>query len=117
MKLLKNLKSPIFRVIIIGILITTILGIVVKAGNVQIQNITIKYANGSETNIITSKTKVSEIIEENHLEFEQIAKNMKTQILSELKKLDQLTVEELIEKRYQKFRNIGEFQELEMKGE
>lgn len=67
MKLLKNLKSPIFRVIIIGILITTILGIVVKAGNVQIQNITIKYANGSETNIITSKTKVSEIIEENHI--------------------------------------------------
>ena len=47
MKLLKNLKSPIFRVIIIGILITTILGIVVKAGNVQIQNITtrLKYFN------------------------------------------------------------------------
>ena len=60
---------------------------------------------------------IDTIIEENHLEFEQIAKNMKTQILSELKKLDQLTVEELIEKRYQKFRNIGEFQELEMKGE
>ena len=108
MKLLKNLKSPIFRVIIIGILITTILGIVVKAGNVQIQNITIKYANGSETNIITSKTKVSEIIEENHiviLEDETVIPSLDDEI-EEDKTIRIVKKEENISKKSNVRRNI-----------
>lgn len=60
---------------------------------------------------------IDTIISENDLSFEQIAENMKEQILCELENLKKLTAEELVENRYQKFRNIGEYQEFVMKGE
>jgi len=55
---------------------------------------------------------IDTIIEENHLEFKQIAKNMKEKILFELEELNRLSPEELVENRYQKFRNIGEYSEV-----
>ena len=60
---------------------------------------------------------IDTIISENDLSFEQIAENMKEQVLYELENLKKLTAEELVENRYQKFRNIGEYQEFVMKGE
>lgn len=60
---------------------------------------------------------IDTIIEENDLEFEQIAQNMKERILFELQELNQLSPEELVENRYQKFRNIGKYQEMVYKNE
>lgn len=55
---------------------------------------------------------IDTIILENDLNFEEIAENMKNDILSEIEELEHLTSEELVEERYQKFRNIGEYSKL-----
>lgn len=55
---------------------------------------------------------IDTIIKENHLEFEEIAKDMKKTILAHLKKLNKLTENELVEQRYQKYRDIGEYKVL-----
>ena len=38
-----------------------------------------------------------------------MAKNLKNAVVKEFKKIDKLTIEELLEKRYNKFRNMGKF--------
>lgn len=60
---------------------------------------------------------VDTIIEESDLKFEQIAEKMKEEILIELEQLEKLSGDELIENRYEKFRNIGEYQEFIMREE
>ena len=55
------------RIIGISILIVLILGISVIAGNTKVNTVKIKFANNHETTVLTSKTKVSEILEENHI--------------------------------------------------
>ena len=54
---------------------------------------------------------VDTIIKEDDLSFEEIAKDMKKKILLNITKLEKLGKEELVEQRYQKYRNIGEFKE------
>lgn len=44
-----------------------------------------------------------------HRDIEKTAKNVKSYVLKEFKKIDKLTVEELLKRRYEKFRNMGEF--------
>ena len=63
----KHAQSQLIKISIICIII--ILGLVlgVKAGNIKLHDVTIKLANNSELNVITSKTKISEILEENHI--------------------------------------------------
>ena len=59
-----------FQIIKIGIICMAILFglmIVVKAGNIKVNNVTVKLLNGSELNIVTSKTNVADILEENHI--------------------------------------------------
>ncbi len=46
-----------------------------------------------------------------HRSPEEVAANLKTALLKHLKKLSALSVEDLLEKRYNKYRNIGEFVE------
>ena len=56
---------------------------------------------------------IDEIIEEPlggaHRNISKAAKNLKMAVIREFKKLDKLSVEELLEKRYEKFRKMGEF--------
>ena len=47
--------------------------------------------------------------EVNEEEFERIAQDMQKQIIKDLTKLEKMTKEEILEDRYRKFRNIGEY--------
>ncbi len=53
---------------------------------------------------------VDKIIKEDE-DFEKIASNLKNEILKEIKNLLSLSKNEIVEQRYQKFRQIGEFKE------
>lgn len=55
------------KIIAISILLVVILGISVIAGNVKLNSVKIKFSNNHEITVLTSKTKVSEILEENHI--------------------------------------------------
>ena len=46
-----------------------------------------------------------------HLDFQETFKNVDRQLSATLKKLEQVTVEDMLEQRYQKFRKIGVFAE------
>ena len=56
---------------------------------------------------------IDDIIEEPlggaHRNLEKTAKNLKSAVLKEFKRIDKFSIEELLEKRYEKFRNMGEF--------
>ena len=56
---------------------------------------------------------IDDIIEEPlggaHRNLEKVAKNLKAAVLKEFKRIDKYSLEELLEKRYEKFRNMGEF--------
>ena len=62
-----NAHSPIIKIGIICMIIVLGLMLVVKAGNIKVENVTIKLVTGTELNVMTSKTKVKDIIEENHI--------------------------------------------------
>lgn len=55
------------KIIIISIIFILILGVSVLASNVKINNVKIKFANNHEITVVTSKTKVLDILEENHI--------------------------------------------------
>ena len=62
-------SSNIKKIIIIGLIFVGItLGISVFAGNVKLNNVNIKFSNKQEISILTSKTKVADILKENHIE-------------------------------------------------
>jgi len=67
MKNRNNAHVPIVKIGIICIVMIFSLMFIVRAGNIKVQDVTIKLTNGSELNVMTSKTKVSEILEENHI--------------------------------------------------
>ena len=56
---------------------------------------------------------IDKIIKEKDFSFEKITDNLKKEILTQLKDLKKLNKKEIVEKRYQKFRNIGEYKELQ----
>jgi len=58
---------PYRKIIAISVVFIIILGISVIAGNVKFNNVKIKFSNNHEITVLTSKTKVSEILEENHI--------------------------------------------------
>ena len=66
MNKIKN-TIPYRKVIAISVVFIIILGISVIAGNVKFNNVKIKFSNNHEITVLTSKTKVSEILEENHI--------------------------------------------------
>ena len=55
------------KIIALSILFVVILGISVLAGNVKVNSVKIRFSNNHEITVLTSKTKVSEILEENHI--------------------------------------------------
>lgn len=55
------------KIIAISIIFIIILGISVIAGNAKLNSVKIKFSNNHEITIVTSKTKVSEILKENHI--------------------------------------------------
>ena len=55
------------KILVISLMFVFALGIVVFAGNVKLKNVTIKFSNNYEITVLTSKTKISDILEENHI--------------------------------------------------
>lgn len=55
------------RIIAISIIVLLCSGIAVKAANVNINNVKIQFSNNYELNILTTKTNVEEILEDNHI--------------------------------------------------
>ena len=67
-----NLKSSTMRkIIFISIIFIIILGISVLAGNVKLRNVNIKFSNNHEITVLTAKTKIADILEENHIVLEE----------------------------------------------
>lgn len=67
MNKVKNTSISYRKVLAISVVFILILGISVIAGNVKFNNVKIKFSNNHEITVLTSKTKVSEILEENHV--------------------------------------------------
>ena len=67
MKKIKNTSISYRKIVAISVVFILILGISVIAGNIKLRNINIKFSNNHEITVLTSKTKVSEILEENHI--------------------------------------------------
>ena len=63
----KKAKLPIKKIIGICLIITLLSGVGVFASNVKINNVRIILSSGYEMNVVTSKTKVSDILQENHI--------------------------------------------------
>lgn len=67
MNKVKNTSISYRKVIAISVVFIIILGISVIAGNVKLNNVKIKFSNNHEITVLTSKTNVSEILQENHI--------------------------------------------------
>lgn len=67
MKKAKKAQLPIRKIIGICLILIFIMGIGVIAGNAKLYNVKIILSNGYIMNITTSKVKISEILEENHI--------------------------------------------------
>ncbi len=55
------------KILFISLIFAIILGATVLAGNVKINNVKIEFSNDYEISVVTSKTKVADILEENHI--------------------------------------------------
>ena len=67
MKKNSKVSVPLKKILILSIVIVFLFGIGVLASNTQIRNIKIKYDSGEEINVLTTKTIVSEILEESKI--------------------------------------------------
>ncbi len=73
------------RIIAISIIFLFLTSIVVIAGNIKLNNVKIILSSGYEMNILTTKTTVSEILDENHiiiLEDEKVTPNIDEELSS-----------------------------------
>lgn len=64
-------SSKIKKIIIAGAIFSIILGISVFAGNVKLNSVNIKFSNNQEITVLTAKTKISDILQENHIVIEE----------------------------------------------
>ena len=55
---------------------------------------------------------IDKIIEENNKEFDEISNNLKNDIIDEISRLNQLSKDQIVEERFNKFRNISGFMEV-----
>lgn len=67
MKKAKKAQFPIRKIIGICLILLFVMGVGAMASNAKINNVKIILSNGYIMNITTSKTKVSEILDENHI--------------------------------------------------
>ncbi len=85
MSKIKNASISYKKIIAISILFVLILGISVIAGNVKLNNVKIKFSNNHEITVLTSKTKVADILNENHIMLssdESVVPDMEEEITS-----------------------------------
>ena len=59
------------KILFISLIFVIILGATVLAGNIKINNVQIEFSNDYEISVVTSKTKVADILEENHIELKE----------------------------------------------
>ncbi len=110
------------KIICITVVLIFLLGIGVMAGNVKVNSVKIVLASGYEMNVLTTKTNIKEILDENHiilLENEKVTPNEdeelsdnKTIIISkdteevvissEVETSENVSVEEVLEENYSK---------------
>ena len=64
-------SSKIKKIIIAGTIFSIILVISVFAGNVKLNSVNIKFSNNQEITVLTAKTKISDILQENHIVIEE----------------------------------------------
>lgn len=67
MKKAKKAQFPIRKIIGICLILLFVMGVGVMASNAKLNNVKIILSNGYIMNVTTSKTKISEILEENHI--------------------------------------------------
>lgn len=67
MKTATKAKLPVRKIIGICLILVFIMGIGVTASNSKINNVKIVLSNGYEMNVVTTKTKISDILDENHI--------------------------------------------------
>ena len=67
MKKAKKAQFPIRKIIGICLILLFVMGVGVMASNAKLNNVKIILSNGYIMNVTTSKTKVSEILDENHI--------------------------------------------------
>ena len=67
MKRTEQLAGSLRKVIVTGIIIAVFLGVSVIAGNVKLNSVKITFSDNHEITVLTSKTKVSEILADNHI--------------------------------------------------
>ena len=67
MKKAKKAQLPIKKIIGICLILLFVMGVGVMANNAKLSNVKIILSNGYIMNITTSKTKVADILEENHI--------------------------------------------------
>ena len=58
---------------------------------------------------------IDKIIKEPENDFDKLANNIKKEIVSSIKELKQLSPKEIVEQRYNKFRQMGEYKKLDFK--
>lgn len=64
---MKKAKIPVKKIIGVCLILLLIMGVGVAASNAKLNNVKIILSNGYEMNVVTSKTKVADILEENHI--------------------------------------------------
>lgn len=67
MKKANKAIMPIRKIVGICLILLFIMGIGVMASNAKLNNVKIILSNGYEMDVVTSKTKISDILEENHI--------------------------------------------------
>jgi len=64
---MKKAKIPVKKIIGVCLILLFIMGVGVAASNAKLNNVKIILSNGYEMDVVTSKNKVADILEENHI--------------------------------------------------
>ena len=99
MKKAKKAENPIRKIIGICLILLFVMGVGVMASNAKLYNVKIILSTGYIMNVTTSKTKVSEILDENHiilLEDEKTVpdKNYQRKVLYQMKIANYQTIKQ-----------------------
>lgn len=71
MKIDDKASISVRKIILIALVFAIILGVTALASNVRINNVKIRFSNDHEITVMTSKTKVADILDENHIILEE----------------------------------------------
>ena len=94
MKKNEQASLPVLKILVITLIMVSALGITVLGFNANINNVKIIFANNYEMDVLTTKTKVADILEESHvviLPEENVVPNLESEI-SETKTITISTV-------------------------